>query len=50
MQAKARSDTQLYKESAIERDTCMQAPTGYHCEHVAHTLNMLLKQRAPTTK
>lgn len=44
MQAKARSDTQLYKESAIERDTYMQAPTGYHHEQVAHTLNMLLNR------
>lgn len=44
MQAKARSDTQLYKESAIKRDTCMQAPTGYHHEQVTHPLNMLLNR------
>ena len=44
MQAKARPDTQLYKESAIERDTCMQATIRYHHEQVAHILSMLLNR------
>ena len=42
MQVKARSDTQLYKDSATERDTCMQTTISYSHEQVAHILSMLL--------
>lgn len=36
--------TQLYKESATEHDTSMQATISYHHEQAAHILSMLLNR------